>query len=173
MRKQFCLQFQASQFASQINLQIKFLFESPSWTPLSHFILICLESYNFRDPFKIQWAPKWHPKSPSGAQNAEQILCPNAPACVLETDSLPKRRPKNARSHFKCLCYAFWDSHSLICEDFSNKFAKNLKITSRKQLITNAHLETQISETTPEQQAANYKIGRRRCAPPWRIRINN
>ena len=57
--------------------------KTPSWTPFClNFILILYETDRFGDPFKIQMAPKWDPKSTKWHQNGTKTVVADLPKPV-------------------------------------------------------------------------------------------
>ena len=65
------LPLQASHFGIR-NQSTNHVFSDPFLgPPFSRFFQVCSKNGRPRDPLDIQWAPKWHPKTPQWRQNAE------------------------------------------------------------------------------------------------------
>ena len=94
--------YQITALSFGIENPLKFMFfQDAIQDPIfSHFIRFYLQKCDLWTPFKIQWASKWHPKLYKWRPKALKKHRARSLFCDLETDSLPKGRPKSHRASF-------------------------------------------------------------------------
>ena len=92
------LQFRASHFGIK-NQSTNHVVSNPFLGPhFSRFMLIFIKKAHFRDPFKIQWAPQWVPKSTKWCPRAPKKYPGRSLFRGPETDQRPRRPPNAIRA---------------------------------------------------------------------------
>jgi hypothetical protein len=87
-------------FALISDQKIMFLRDTLRDLTFPHLMLIYVAKVRFGDPFKIQWVPKWHPKSHIFNLNHANLLVWRLPLCKPATECWPRHPRCAPRSHF-------------------------------------------------------------------------